>query len=152
MLEISRATMRRFILGRQGLWPGRRWRGKEGTRQALREAEMVQMDPLQVVARSHDIALWSRVLDYQPEQLDELLYSDRAFFDYGGALFICPMEELPYWRAEMRRRASERRSAGERRWARWAEENQALLEEVRAELRARGPLGNRDFTGRARVE
>src|SRR5205823_2871286 len=55
-------------------------------------------------------------------------------------------EELPYWRAEMNRRKFEKR------WAGWAEGKHALLEEVRAELRARGPLGNRDFTGRVRVE
>src|SRR5437763_1593418 len=97
-LQVSRAVARRFLLARQGWWPGRRWRGKEGARQALREAELVQMDPLQVVARSHDLALHSRVLDYRPEQMDELLYRDRAFFDYGGILFIRPMEELPYWR------------------------------------------------------
>ena len=48
---ISRQTARRFVLGRQGLWPGRRWKGKKGTAQALRVCEAVQLDPLQVVAR-----------------------------------------------------------------------------------------------------
>lgn len=65
-LKISPRTLRRFVLGRQGLWPGRRWRGKRGAEQALRTVESVQVDPLNVVARSHDIALWSRVLDYRP--------------------------------------------------------------------------------------
>jgi uncharacterized protein YcaQ len=37
------------------------------------------------------------------------------------------------------------------RWAKFAAENAALLDEVRGELRTRGPLGNRDFTNRARV-
>src|SRR5688572_20155609 len=97
-LTLTMATVRRFVLGRQGLWPGRRWAGKQGTAAALRACEAVQMDPLNVVARSHDIVLWSRVLDYRPEFLDQLLYADRAFFDYGGGLFIYPMRELPYWR------------------------------------------------------
>jgi hypothetical protein len=32
MLTINIETVRRFILGKQGLWPGRCWRGIEGTR------------------------------------------------------------------------------------------------------------------------
>ncbi|HEX7973558.1 MAG TPA: hypothetical protein VF498_04045, partial [Anaerolineales bacterium] len=71
-ISISKTTARRFVLGRQGLWPGRRWRGLEGTAEALRTAEAVQMDPLNVVARSHDLALHSRVIDYRPEYLDRL--------------------------------------------------------------------------------
>ncbi len=142
---ISKVTARRFVLGRQGLWPGRRWSGKEGTAEAIRVAEAVQMDPLTVVARSHDIALWGRVHDYQPSHLDQLLYKDRAFFDYGGGLFIYPMSELPYWRVPMRRRKERGR------WSDYGAANQTLLEEVRAELRSRGPLGNRDFNERARV-
>ncbi len=142
---ISKTTVRRFVLGRQGLWPGRRWIGKDGTAEALRTVEAVQMDPLNVVARSHDIVLWGHVLEYQPTYLDRLLYQDRGFFDYGGGLFIYPMSELPFWRVRMHRREDEAR------WATFAASNQALLDEVRAALRARGPLGNRDFSGRARV-
>lgn len=63
MLAIDLTTARRFILGKQGLWPGRRWRGAEGVEQAMRAIEDLQLDPLQVVARSHDITLHSRVLD-----------------------------------------------------------------------------------------
>jgi uncharacterized protein YcaQ len=103
------------------------------------------MDPLQVVARSHDIALWGRVRDYQPADLARVMYERRAFFDYGGGLFIYPMRELPYWRTPMRYRE---RSP---RWADFATTHPDLLDEMRAELRQRGPLGNRDFTGRERV-
>ena len=92
---ISKEVARRFILGRQGLWPGRRWSGKAGTAQALRQIEVLQIDPLNVVARNHDLTLLSRVVDYRPEYLDELIYRDRAFFDYGGTVFIRPMSELP---------------------------------------------------------
>jgi uncharacterized protein len=37
-LTIDITTARRFILGKQGLWPGRRYRGSEGTEQAMRAA------------------------------------------------------------------------------------------------------------------
>jgi len=103
------------------------------------------MDPLNIIARSHDLALWARVVDYQSDDLDALLYRDRAFFDYGGNLRIYPMSELPYWRAAMRRKGKEAR------WASFALQNRGLLKEVKAELRARGPLGNRDLAGQNRV-
>jgi uncharacterized protein len=138
---ISKEVARRFVLGRQGLWPGRRWAGKAGTAQAL------QIDPLNVVARNHDLTLLSRVADYRAEYLDELIYHDRAFFDYGGTVFIYPMNELPdlayakSWRVVMRQKGREER------WAKFAALHPEALVAVRRELRARGPLGNRDIEG-----
>ncbi len=144
-MEYSKTTIRRFVLGRQGLWPGRRWMGKAGVVKAIHAVEAVQMDPLNVVARSHDITLWSRVMDYQPEMLSDLMYHDRHFFDYGANLFIYPMSELPYWRLHMQRRLQNGR------WSDFARQNEALIEYVRIELHKRGPLGNRDLDGFERV-
>jgi uncharacterized protein YcaQ len=138
---ISKQTERRFILGRQGLWPGRRWRGKSGTLKAIRTCEAVQLDPLNVVARSQDIVLHSRVLDYKPEYLYKVAYVDRQAFDYGGWLAMYPMSELPYWRVHMNRRSHDKRIEG------FVLSHEELFEQVRAELRRRGPLGNRDLDG-----
>jgi uncharacterized protein YcaQ len=80
-ITISKTTARRFVLGRQGLWPGRRWAGQDGTAEALRTLEAVQMDPLNVVARSHDIVLWSRVIEYRPAYLDHALYDKCKFWN-----------------------------------------------------------------------
>jgi uncharacterized protein YcaQ len=44
----------------------RRWRGIEGAEQAMREMAYLQLDPLQIIARSQDITLHSRVVDYTP--------------------------------------------------------------------------------------
>jgi uncharacterized protein YcaQ len=103
MLTIDLVTARRYILGKQGLWPGRRWRGIEGTEQAMREIEYLQLDPLQIIARSHDIQLYSRVLDYVPGLWEDVTYGQRRFFDGGGWLAARPMDELPHWRVVMRR-------------------------------------------------
>src|SRR5438552_14398183 len=102
--QISKQTARRYILGRQGLWPGRRWAGKEGTAAAIWQAEAVQIDPVSAVHRNHDLVLWSRVAGYNPSYLDTLLYTDRLFFDYGGILMVYPMRELRYWQTVMLRR------------------------------------------------
>ena len=140
-ITISQQTARRFVLGKQGLWPGRRWKGKKGTAQAIRACEAVQLDPLNVVARSQDLVLHSRVLDYKPQYLYEVAYEDRQFFDYGGWLAMYPMTELPYWRVHMEKRSRDKRIEG------FVLSHEELFEQVRAELRARGPLGNRDLDG-----
>ena len=142
-ITISKQTARRFVLGKQGLWPGRRWKGKRGTFNALRTCEAVQLDPLNVVGRSQDIVLHSRVLDYKSDYLEQALYKDREFFDYGGWLAVYPMSELPYWRVQMEGRRHQKRVED------FVLSNWELFEQVRAALRERGPLGNRDFTGKS---
>jgi uncharacterized protein YcaQ len=138
-LVISVETARRFILGKQGLWPGRRWAGRAGTQAAMHAIEHLQLDPLVVIARSQDIMLHSRVQDYEPELWQELAYGERRFFDWGGWLAVRPMQELPYWRTLMLR------TARHPEWSGWADEHAALLDEMRAALRSEGPLMNRDF-------
>ncbi len=138
---ISQQTARRFVLGKQGLWPGRRWKGRNGTTQAINACEAVQLDPLIVIARSQDIVLHSRVLDYKPEHLYDVAYKQRKFFDYGGWLAMYPMSDLPYWRYHMQTHRHNKRIEG------YVLDNQDLFKNVRAELRKRGPLGNRDFEG-----
>src|SRR5208282_4883054 len=102
-ITLSRVAARRFVLGRQGLWPGRRWKGKRGLERAMRTMEYLQLDPLQIVARSQDIALFGRVVGYEPGQWEELCYKHRKFFDWGGWLALRPMDELPHWRVIMSR-------------------------------------------------
>jgi uncharacterized protein len=143
MLTIDITTARRFILGKQGLWPGRRWRGLKGTEQAMRAMEYLQLDPLQIVARTQDIKLHSRVLDYTPGMWEGLAYQKRKFFDWGGWLAVRPMDELPHWRVVMRRERT-----GEQRWTRMptvARDHAEAIVEMRALLRERGTLKNRDF-------
>ncbi len=140
-ISISQQTARRFVLGKQGLWPGRRWKGKKGVAQAIRTCEAVQLDPLNVIARSQDIVLHSRVLDYKPEYLYKVAYEDREAFDYGGWLAMYPMSDLPYFRVHMNGRSHDKRIEG------FVLSHEELFERVRAELRTRGPLGNRDLDG-----
>jgi len=141
VITISQQTARRFVLGKQGLWPGRRWKGKKGTAQAIRSCEAVQLDPLNIFARSQDIVLHSRVLDYKPEYLHQLAYKDRDFFDYGGWLAMYPMSNLPYFRFHMERRKHHKRIEG------FMLSNPELFDQVREDMRSRGPLGNRDLNG-----
>ena len=140
MLTIDLDIARRFILGKQGLWPGRRWRGSTGTATAMREMEYLQLDPLQIIARSHDIKLHSRVLDYTPGLWEEATYQQRQFFDWGGWLAARPMDELPHWRVVMRR-AREQNA----RLHSTAREHGDAIVEMRTILQERPTVSNRDF-------
>ena len=138
-MEISRDTARRFILGRSGLWPGRRWAGARGTEAAMRALEHLQLDPLLVMGRAQDLILQARVADYHVDDWAIPTYERRRFFDWGGWLAVRPMEELPYWRSRMRR---------DRERAHWREveqEHHDAIVEMRAALRERGLVANRDF-------
>lgn len=143
MLTVDIETARRFILGKQGLWPGRRWRGLKGTEQSMRAMEYLQLDPLQIIARSHDIQLYGRVLDYVPGMWENVTYKKRKFFDWGGWLAARPMEELPHWRTIMRRERDG--NYGDSRIRQMAHDHADAIVEMRAILRERGIVSNRDF-------
>jgi uncharacterized protein YcaQ len=146
MLTIDIETARRFILGKQGLWPGRRWRGLRGTEQAMRTIEYLQLDPLQIIARSQDIQLHSRVLDYSPGMWETVTYQKRKFFDWGGWLAVRPMDELPHWRVVMRRERDEFT-----RIHSMAHDRAEAIAEMRAVLKERDTVSNRDFDMAART-
>jgi uncharacterized protein YcaQ len=140
MLTIDIDTAWRFILGKQGLWPGRRWRGLEGTERAMHEMEYLQLDPLHIIARSHDITLHSRVLEYTPGLWENLAYQQRQFFDWGGWLAARPMNELPHWRVVMRRERD-----GNQRIRAMGHDHAEAIVEMRSILQERGVVSNRDF-------
>jgi uncharacterized protein YcaQ len=144
MLTIDIETARRFILGKQGLWPGRRWRGIAGTEQAMRALEYLQLDPLQVIARSQDITLHSRVLDTTPGLWEEVTYEQRKFFDWGGWLAVRPMDELPHWRVVMRRERDGNPDC-DPRICKMGREHAEAIDEMRTLLQERGVVSNRDF-------
>jgi uncharacterized protein YcaQ len=143
--SISIHTARRFILGRQGLWPGRRWHGLPGTELAMLAMRQLQLDPLVVIARAHDLMLQSRVIDYRADDWATLTYEKRRFFEWGGWLAVRPIEELPHWRVLMRRGRSQPR------WQEVVKEHGPAIEEMRAVLRERGTVSNRDFAMHTRT-
>ncbi len=138
-MRISRQTARRYILGRQGLWPGRRWQGLRGTDTAMRAMEDLQLDPLGIIARAHDLMLASRVIDYAIDDWARLTYGKRRFFEWGGWLAVRPMDELPHWRTLMRRERDDPD------WRAFAAEHAEAIAEMREVLATGREVANRDF-------
>lgn len=147
-IDIPIEVARRFILGKQGLWPGRRWRGLDGAEQAMHAIEHLQLDPLVIIARAHDLILHSRVIGYRPDDWAILTYEQRRFFDWGGWLAVRPMDELPYWRVLMRRELDQPN------WVEFRKEHAVEITEMREVLEERGTVSNRDFAmgSRTRVD
>ena len=147
-MQIPIEVARRFILGKGGLWPGRRWRGLDGAEQAMRAIEHLQLDPLVIIARAHDLILQSRVIDYRQDDWAVLTYEQRKFFDWGGWLAVRPMDELPYWRVIMRRELDQPN------WITFQREHADAIAEMREVLAKRGTVSNRDFAmgDRTRVD
>jgi len=132
---LSAAQARRLALGAQGF--GRR-PGAGGIRSldaALRRMQVLQIDSVNVFERSHYMPLYSRLGAYDKGTLDRLTMRRKApWIEYWAhqASFI-PVETLPLWRWAMRRRR-------EKDYARWAADNGGMLDFLRSELAAEGPM------------
>ena len=110
----------------------------------------VQIDTLQMVARSQYIALWSRLGRYDPADLDRLAFGDggkrntRKLFEYWlHAACLIPLTEFRY-RLPVMRRHSDGSSGW---WKNWLAQpgNAELLAQVRERVRVEGPLRGADF-------
>jgi uncharacterized protein len=139
MRQVSKETERRFVLGLQGLWPGRRWRGRAGVRDALSAIRRVQVDPLDVIGQSHDLVLASRVDRYRPEDLDAVLYEERAAYEFGGSLSIFPRDVLRLHGSWVRHEGLPLR------WERWYRQHPSAVRRVRAQIGRHGPASVRTW-------
>ena len=73
-------------------------------RQVLRRLRVLQLDPVNVVARSHLLVLWSRLGAFDRADLNTLLWRERWLFEYWAhAASIVLTEDYPIHRAMMRR-------------------------------------------------
>lgn len=106
----------------------------------------VQIDTLQMVQRSHYLALWSRLGSYDPADFDRLVYDPaerRLFEGWQHAACIIPLVD---YRHQMPHQRSLREQPSN--WyQRWLSEiaNQELVPQVREHIRQNGPMRAADF-------
>ncbi len=48
----------------------------------VRDLTFVQLDPIEVVAPSHVLTLWSRVGDFRLSDLERLLWDEKRLFEH----------------------------------------------------------------------
>jgi len=98
-VTVTRDAARRFLVARHCLAPARSIQGgTEAVMEVVRRLGSIQLDPVAVAGRNHDLVLHARVTDYDPAWCDELLYHRRELFEaQNKALSLLPTAELPWY-------------------------------------------------------
>jgi uncharacterized protein YcaQ len=99
--EISQAGVRAVMLAAQGLCERPTAATKEAVRRVIRRLHALQIDTISVVARSPYLALWSRLGEYDPRWLDQLLAEGDLFEYWAHAACFLPVEDYRLYRVRM---------------------------------------------------
>lgn len=147
-IAVSREAARRFLVRRSGF--GRRpgepasWPSPGDAVAAVRALEYVQVDPMSVLAKNHDLVLGARVGGFMPEVLDRLLYRERSLVEVVGVeRIIVPVEDYPLFAHHFR--------VMERRYRPESAALETVMTDAMARIEAEGPLSSLDFTDGSRV-
>lgn len=133
----------RLAITRQRLAGERPTPDIDGLMAVMRDIRCLQLDPIDTVARSPLLVLWSRLGNYDPELLARALWQERHLFEYmAHVASIVLAEDWPIHRWYMAHFAnggwSEQTSA-------WIDENRSLRSDILERLQKGGPLAVRDF-------
>lgn len=141
-MQLTQAEARSVMLAAQGL---HRRPAKKATKadvlRAVRRMGALQIDTIHVVARSPYLVLWSRLGDYEPRWLDELLAEGRLFEYWSHEACFLPTEDYPLYRHRM----LDAESQGWHYSRPWVESHRAEVERLLAFIRERGAVRSADF-------
>lgn len=145
--SLSLSLARRLVITCQRLAGTRPLVTAETLLDLIRDLGCLQLDPLNVVARSHLLVLGSRLGNYDPALLDQLLWQERRLFEYWAhAASIVLTEDYQLFQHRMQASYPGDEMLWSRKARQWIEQNAALREHILTSLRERGPLRARDFT------
>jgi hypothetical protein len=100
----------------------------------------LQIDSIQVVARSPYLVLWSRLGAYDMDWLNQLHAEGHLFEHYAHALCFIPIEDYPLYRRLM---LEDRRVW--KGWQRWAKKHPEMIQKVLQAVKGMGPICSSDF-------
>jgi uncharacterized protein len=149
--RISLQQARNLSLAAQGmLQRSEKKATKADVLKAIRRMHLLQIDTIHVIARSPYLVLWSRLGDYPPAWLDELLEEGKLFEHWAHAYCFIPIEDYPLHR----RRAVD--TSQVKKWPiGWAvkllKENPPHVERVRRHLLENGSVRSAEFENTERV-
>ena len=141
---LSLDQARRVALAAQGLAAPARARpaGPATLRATLERLGAIQIDSINVVARSHELVLAARAGPHDRAAFDRLVYRRRAGFEYWGhAASFLPMASYRLCLPRMRRLTEATRGW----WVDVRRKNQHLYGPVLDRIRAEGPLAASAF-------
>ena len=117
--------------------------GKAGIRACFRDLGGIQLDPLPILGRNHDLVIQSRVDGTHPGETLTLIHEERLGFEYWDkVLCVLPIETFSWFRTLM--------AAGGNEWERAHEQrlNQAhpaAIDDVYEGIKKHGPLSSREL-------
>jgi uncharacterized protein YcaQ len=134
----SAEKLRRIALNQQGLLKADSFGlGKQATLRAIEQIGYVQIDTISVVERAHHHVLWSRVSNYEPQYLTELV-AERQLFEYWShAAAWLPMKDYRFSLPRMKQ------ASGDRHW--FDDCDKKLIQQVLHRVQHEGALLARDF-------
>jgi len=142
-LHWSKEEARWYLLYSVGLHGREYPPGEEGIRRCFADLDVLQLDPLPVLGRSHDLVIQARVDGTHPGQVLELVHRERLGFEYWDKMLsLIPIAHFPWFRARM--------EAGGNRWERGREErlksdHPGAIEAVYAAVKGHGPLSSAEL-------
>ncbi|MBC8077874.1 MAG: YcaQ family DNA glycosylase [Chloroflexales bacterium] len=141
-MNLSLASVRAALLAAQGLHAlSTAPATKADVLTAIRRMAVLQIDTIHVVARSPYLVLWSRLGEYEPRWLDELLAEGAIFEGWSHEASFLPIEDYGYNRRLVL--AGLNRSSAYIR--RWIEEHRDAINAMLVHVRAHGPVRSSDF-------
>ncbi len=114
---------------------------KQDVLRAVRRMGALQIDTIHVVARSPYFVLWSRLGDYEPRWLEELLAEGKLFEYWSHEACFLPAEDYALYRHRM----LDAESQGWHYSRRWVEAHREEIERLLAHIRERGAVRSADF-------
>jgi uncharacterized protein len=139
MKTLSLDAVRGLMIAAQGLHDHPQPRAsKKAVRSIIRRMHILQIDTINVIARSPYLVLWSRLGDYNPRWLDDLLAEGELFEYWSHAACFLPIEEYPLYRHLYSSWVGGRAH-------KWLDENSAVAETVLNHVRTNGETRSSDF-------
>lgn len=138
---IRREAARLALLMAQGIEHCRQPATKEGVLASIRMMGQLQIDTIHVVARSPYFVLWTRLGQYDPSWLDELLAEQAIFEAWSHEACFLPIEDFPFAMARSRFPISFRKRIFE-----YLEEHRESADTLLAFVRENGAVRSADFT------
>lgn len=116
----------------------------------IRRMWLLQIDTINIVARSPYLVLWSRLGDYQPAWLDEWLAEGSLFEYWAHAMCLIPIEDYPLYRRRMLDAIQNK--DWPIKWAvKWSQEHPEVIERVRTHLRENGAVRSAEFENTSHI-
>jgi uncharacterized protein YcaQ len=142
-LQWQKAEARLFHLYAVGLLGRSYSSGNRGIRDCFSDLDALQLDPLPVLGRNHDLVMQARVDGTHPGQTLDLLHQERLGFEYWDkVLCALPIQRFSLMRAYMR--------SGGMRWERYRHENlkkhyPGAIEAVYQTVKKHGALSSKEL-------